>query len=187
MSTKTTMLACVSMGLFAALAPTMAHAEDAPPAMAPNPHPGIGGHVGVAIPLVFLNSDKTQTISDQFTLAFPIGIGFQLTEKAAIDFETIVGNPISPRGLTGLTVDPGIVYNTGAFVVGLRLGWDITAPTNFKAIPLIHKAIAPVGTMGANWFIEAAFPVTFSFSTDTAGANKTTTELDIVFHTGIGF
>jgi hypothetical protein len=183
----TTILACVSMSLLA-VAPTMARADDAAPSApaAPSPHAGIGGHVGVAIPFVFLNSDKTQTIGDQFTLAFPIGIGFQLTDKAAIDFETIVGNPISPRGGTGLTVDPGIVYNTGAFVLGGRIGFDVGAPTNFKFIPLIHKAIGNLGA-GANWFVEAAFPITLSFSTDAMGANKTTAELDLVFHTGIGF
>lgn len=188
MTTKTTtILAFVSTGLFAAFAPSLAHAEDPAPAMAaPNMHPGVGGHIGVATSFVTLSSDNTTSISDQFTLAFPIGIGFQLTEKAAIDFETIVGNPISPRGGTGLTVDPGIVYNTGSFVLGGRLGFDIGAPTNFKLIPLIHKAIATVGA-GGNWFIEAAFPITFSFRTDTAGANKTTTTLDLVLHTGIGF
>jgi hypothetical protein len=188
MTTKTTTILAggISLGLLAALAPTTARADDA----APNPHadfhPGIGGHVGVAVPLVFLNNDKNETISDKFNLAFPIGIGFKLTEKVAIDFETVVGNPISPRGGTGLTVDPGLVYNTGSFVLGGRLGWDIGAPTNFKFIPLIHKAISEVGA-GANWFVEAAFPVTLTFSKDTAGADKTTSELDIVFHTGIGF
>lgn len=181
--TKTILACCVSMGMLAALAPSAAHADGT------SPHPGIGGHVGLAIPLVFLRSNDppgTQTIGDQFTMAFPIGIGFQLTEKAAIDFETIVGNPIRPRGTTGFTVDPGIVYNTGAFVLGLRLGWDVNAATNFKVIPLIHKAVADIGA-GANWFVEAAFPVTFSFAKDALGNNTTNSELDLVFHTGIGF
>ena len=190
MTTKTTSIlaCCVATGLVAAIAPAMAHADDAAPPAA-NPHPGIGGHVGIATPLVFIRSEDppgSQSISDQFTLAFPIGIGFKLTDKLAIDFETIVGNPIHPRGGTGFTVDPGIVYDTGAFVIGGRLGFDVGAPTNFKLIPLIHKAIANIGA-GANWFVEGAVPVTFSFTSDATGANKSAVELDIVFHTGIGF
>jgi|SRR5947207_12728801 len=181
MTMKTTgiLACCISMGLLAALAPTEARADGT------SLHPGIGGHVGVAIPLVFLKSN-TQTIGDQFTLAYPIGIGFKITEKAAIDFETVVANPISPRGTTSFTVDPGIVYDTGSFVLGLRLGWDVNAATNFKVIPLIHKGVADIGA-GASWFVEAAFPATLSFSKDIAGVNKTDGELDIVFHTGIGF
>lgn len=191
MTTKTTktttiLTCCVSMGLLAALAPA-ARADDAAPAPAPSLHPGVGGHFGVAIPLVFLRSADppgNQSISDQFTLAFPIGIGFNLTDKIALDLETIVGDPISPRGTTGVTIDPGVVYNTGPIVVGGRIGWDIGAPTNFKVIPLIHKGIAPIGA-GATWFVEAAFPVTFVFTA--TPQNKTNTEIDIVFHTGIGF
>lgn len=188
MTTKTTSIlaCCVATGLVAAIAPATAHADDAAAPATANPHPGIGGHVGLAIPLVFLNSDKTQTIGDKVVLAFPIGIGFKLTDKAAIDFETIVGDQVHPRNGTGLTVDPGIVVDMGSFVLGGRLGFDINAPTNFKLIPLIHKAVANVGA-GANWFVEAAFPVTFSFTTDALGNDKTTAELDIVFHTGIGF
>jgi hypothetical protein len=191
MTTKTTSIlaCCVATGLVAAIAPATAHADDAAAPPAANPHPGIGGHVGLAIPLVFINSENppgNQTISDKTVFAFPIGIGLKLTDKAAIDFETIVGNPIHPRGGTGFTVDPGIVYDMGPFVLGGRLGFDVFAPTNFKLIPLIHKAIAPVGA-GANWFVEAALPVTFSFTTDVQGNDKTSTELDIVFHTGIGF
>lgn len=181
MTTKTTSIlaCCISMGALAGLAPAEARADG------PGLHPGIGGHVGVAIPLVFIKSDS-QTIGDQFTMAFPIGIGFKISEKAAIDFETVVANPIKPRGTTGFTVDPGIVYDTGAFVLGLRIGWDVNAATNFKAIPLIHKAVADLGG-GANWFVEAAFPVTLSFSSGNAGANNNDAELDIVFHTGVGF
>jgi hypothetical protein len=188
MTTKTTSIlaCCVATGLVAAIAPATAHADDAAAPAAANPHPGIGGHVGIALPLVFLNSDNSQSIGDKVVLAFPIGIGFKITDKAAIDFETIVGNQVHPRGGVGFTVDPGIIYDTGPFLIGGRLGFDVGAPTNFKLIPLIHKAIANIGA-GANWFVEGAFPVTFTFTSNATGNDKTTVELDIVFHTGIGF
>lgn len=180
---KASIPACLSMAVWTALGPAPAAADEP----APSPHPGIGGHVGVALPLVTL-SDETTTIGDNFTLAFPIGIGFKLSEKVAIDFETVVNNPVSPRGTTSLVVDPGIVYDMGSFVIGLRLAWKVQADTNFGVIPLIHKGIANIGG-GANWFVEAAFPTFVSVGADPGDVNgdKTTAELNVVFHTGVGF
>jgi hypothetical protein len=170
---------CLSLG---PLAPGPVHADGV------NPHPGVGGHVGFATPLVTITSDTTETIADQQTLAVPIGIGFKLSDKAAIDFETIVSNPISPRGTTGLTVDPGFIYDTGAFVIGLRLAWKVQADTNFGIIPLVHKGIADIGG-GARWFIEAAFPSFISIGSDPLipEEDRTTFEVNVVLHTGIGF
>ncbi|HEY0481350.1 MAG TPA: hypothetical protein VGD37_27730 [Kofleriaceae bacterium] len=97
MAKTTSILACcVSLGVLAGFAPTVAHADEGA-----SLHPGIGGHVGVAVPLVFLKSN-TQTIGDQFTLAYPIGIGFKLTEKAE-------GTP--PADKTNAELD--IVFHTG--------------------------------------------------------------------------
>jgi len=158
----------------------------AAPARGDGAHPGIGGHVGIATPLVTVTSDDTTTIGDQFTLLHPIGIGFQLTDKLAIDFETVLGNPIHPRGTTNLVIDPGVVYNTGAVVLGLRVAWKESAATNFGLIPLIHKGIFDLGG-GANWFIEAAFPSFINATSDGAGNDKTTFEFNVVVHTGIGF
>jgi hypothetical protein len=151
-------------------------------------HPVVGGHVGFATPLVTITSDTTKTLLDQQTLAVPIGIAFKLSDKASIDFETIVNNPISPRGTTGLTVDPGFIYDTGAFVIGLRLAWKVQADTNFGIVPLVHKGITDIGG-GARWFIEAAFPSFISFGVDPLipDEDRTTFEVNVVVHTGIGF
>ncbi|HEY0986737.1 MAG TPA: hypothetical protein VGD80_06775 [Kofleriaceae bacterium] len=151
-------------------------------------HPGVGGHIGLATPLVTITSDDTTSIADQFTLAVPIGIGLKLTEKATIDFETVVGNPISPRGTTGLTVDPGIIYDMGSFAIGLRLAWKVQADTNFGVIPVIHKDIAELGGR-ASWFVEAALPSFISVGADPAntGEDKATVEVNVVLHTGVGF
>jgi hypothetical protein len=171
----------VSLGLLA-LAPGRAGADGQ------SLHPGVGGHVGLATSLVTITSDDTVSIADQFTLAVPIGIGLRLTEKATIDFETVVGNPISPRGTTGLTVDPGILYDTGSFAIGLRLAWKVQADTNVGVIPLVHKGIAEIGG-GASWFVEAALPSFISVGADPAntGEDKATVEVNVVFHTGIAF
>jgi hypothetical protein len=170
---------CLSLEL---LAPARASADGE------SLHPGVGGHVGFATPLVTITSDTTTTIADQLTLVVPIGIGFKLSDKAAIDFETIVSNPISPRGTTGLTIDPGFIYDVGAFVIGLRLAWKVQADTNFGVIPLVHKGIADLGG-GARWFIEGAFPSFISVGADPVNPDedRTTFEVNVVFHTGIGF
>jgi hypothetical protein len=169
----------LSAGALVALAPASARADG------PSPHAGIEGHIGIATPLLTATSDDTTSIADSFTLLHPIGIGFKLSDKAAIDFEMVLGNPIHPRGTTNLVVDPGIVYDIGSCVIGLRVAWKINADSNFGLIPLIHKGLFDIGG-GANWFVEAAFPSFFNAGSD-AGGDHNTLEFNVVLHTGIGF
>jgi hypothetical protein len=153
---------------------------------------GVGGHVGLATPLVTV-SKKTTTIGDEFTLLTPIGVTVKPGGKLAVDFEVVVANPISKPGDTGLVVDPGIVYNWGSFATGLRLAFKINSITNVGLIPLINVPLADLG--GAGWFVEAAFPTFISSELDDtpAGAPAPVTthhargEFNVVFHTGIGF
>ena len=153
---------------------------------------GVGGHVGLATPLVTV-SKKTTTIGDEFTLLTPIGVTVKPGGKLAVDFEVVVANPISKPGNTGLVVDPGIVYNWGSFATGLRLAFKINNITNVGLIPLINVPLADLG--GAGWFVEAAFPTFISSELDDTpvGAPAPVTthhargEFNVVFHTGIGF
>jgi len=148
--------------------------------------PSVGGHVGVATPFVTI-SKETTTISDQFTLLTPIGVTVKPGGNLVIDFEVVVANPISPPGTTGLIIDPGIVYNWGAFATGLRLAFQTNANTNVGLIPLINKGLADLG--GSTWFIEAAFP-TFIQSVPKdfpETGNKAQLAFNVVLHTGIGF
>lgn len=196
---RLSILACgVSLGLATVLAPSIARADDAAPmpaapaaTPAPSGHPwGLEGHVGIATPVITVTTGtggKTTTPGDQFTLLHPIGIGFQLTDKLAVDFETVFGDPIKPRGTTNLLVDPGVVYNTGAVVLGIRLALPVSATTSYGVIPLIHKGVVDLGH-GANWFVELAFPTFLHFTPGTDTANgQTQLEFNAVFHTGIGF
>jgi hypothetical protein len=169
----------------------------ASPARPPMDTPGnplrlVGGHIGVAVPIVsFHHQGKTtQSPSDQLTIAVPIGVTVHLSPEWVVDFETIVGNNVKPAGGTGLTVDPGVVYVGGPVALGLRVKFDIapSGPVNVGLIPLIHKGIVDFGD--ANWFIEAAFPITYSrvgaaMSTTGSGINDYT--LAIVAHTGVAF
>jgi len=135
----------------------------------------IGGHVGIALPLVTL-ADPVTDISDQFTILTPIGIGFKTSEHIIVDFEMVVASPVDPAGTTGLVVDPGVIYDWGSFATGLRAAFQINNKVNFGLIPLINVGLADLG--GAKWFVEAAFP-TFYVPKDVS--------LTIVAHTGVGF
>ena len=144
------------------------------PAAAPRQ---VGGHVGIATPFVTFGSDDTTTISDQFTLLHPIGIGVKVSDSVVVDFEMVVSNAIDPDGPTGLLIDPGVVFNTGPVALGLRLAFPIGAnPASVGLIPLVNKGLVDLGN--ATWFIEAAFP-TFYQGGDV--------NMSIVGHTGIGF
>jgi hypothetical protein len=165
---------------------SMAFAGIAVGALAQEPGPtppttprSVGGHVGVAVPLVMINEDDTETIGDNFVIANPIGIGFKLSERLVLDLEMIVQNPVDPSGTTSLVIDPGIVYNFGAFAAGLRVASAINQPSNFGVIPLINKGLMDLGG-GATWFVEAAFPAFVR-------SEPPDFTLDIVFHTGVGF
>jgi hypothetical protein len=135
----------------------------------------VGGHVGIAIPFVTL-ADPVTDISDQFTILTPIGIGFKTSQHLIVDFETTVVSPVDPAGVTGLVVDPGVVYDWGSVATGLRLAFQIGNRVNVGMIPLVNVPLADLG--GAKWFVEGAFPL-FYVPKDVS--------LTIVAHTGVGF
>jgi len=161
-------------------APVLHEAPQSPPA-ASRP---IGAHVGVATPLVTV-SKSTTTIGDQFTVLNPIGLGFKLTEQLAIDFEFVIGTPVRPiTGTTSIVVDPGLIYNWGAFATGLRVAWAVSQTSNIGLIPLLNVPI--VHGSAATWFVEAAFP-TFLRHVDAANTTDGKVAFNAVFHTGVGF
>jgi hypothetical protein len=162
-----------------------------PPLDSPgNPYRLVGGHIGVAIPIVsFHHQGKTtQTTSDQLTIAVPIGITVHMSPDWVVDFEEVVGNDVKPAKGSNVTIDPGIVYVGGPVALGLRIKWDVGAPVNVGLIPLIHKGLVDFGDV--NWFIEAAFPITYSHVGSTVsptGQGITDYTLAIVAHTGVAF
>jgi hypothetical protein len=153
----------MALGLVAVATPTKAQEKP------------VGGHVGVATPLVTL-ADPTTSIGDQFTLLTPIGIGFRTSKHVIVDFETVVATPVEPGGVTGLIVDPGVIYDWGGVATGLRVAFQIGNRGNIGLIPLVNVPVADLG--GANWFVEGAFPL-FYVAGDVS--------LTVVAHTGIGF
>jgi hypothetical protein len=174
-------LACsLGVGLAAASMTTTASADGS----------SVGGHIGVATPLVTV-SKETTTIGDGLTLLTPIGVTVKPGGKLVIDFEMVVATPVSKPDTNGLVVDPGIVYNWGSFATGLRLAFKINNITNVGLIPLINFPLADLG--GATWFIEAAFPTFIQSQLDDVPAGQIATkhhaqgEFNAVLHTGFGF
>ncbi len=175
--------------MLAALIPARAQAQDpaapapvvaaTPPPAAPSGPRMVGGHVGAAVPVVSFNSQgqTTRTPSDQFTVAVPIGVSVHVAPEWVVDFEVVVASQVSPWGNTGLTIDPGIVYVGAPVALGLRAKFDVSDDANFGLIPLVHKGIVDIGQ--ANWFVEAAFPMTA-----TRGSGY---QLAAVAHTGFSF
>jgi hypothetical protein len=145
------------------------------PEIPPAPSKPVGGHVGLAVPLVTIAKDTT-SVGDQFTLLTPIGIGFKVSKRVAVDFETIVVSPLSPAGNTGLVVDPGVIFGFDRLALGLRVAFQVNALANVGLVPLINYGLVDLG--GAMWFVEGAFPITYS---------DHEVSLTMVLHTGVGF
>jgi len=139
----------------------------------------VGGHVGAAVPVVSFHSTgkTTQTPSDQFTIAVPIGVSVHVAPLWVVDFEVVVASNVKPWGSTGLTIDPGLIHVGPPVALGVRAKFDVSENANFGLIPLVHKGIVDIGE--ANWFVEAAFPITA-----TRGAGYA---LAAVAHTGFAF
>jgi len=135
----------------------------------PSPsYPRVGGHLGFAVPIVsFGNSSgalgtgqsggSTQTIGSNFIkVGLSTGITIKLDDFWAVDFETVAYNNFKSNGSTDFVVDPGVIYNTGPCVVGLRTAVDTAPGQNWGIIPIIVKAF---GTGTAKFFVEMDFPV----------------------------
>ena len=69
----------------------------------------VGGHFGIAFPLVTHADGRTTNIADNFIAAFPMGVSVKREgSKMAFDLELVPAVHNSPRNVT-LTVHPGLV------------------------------------------------------------------------------
>lgn len=166
-----------------------ARADNVAPVASPETNsPRLGGHLGIAVP-IFTMSDRTTTIGKDFvTVGIAPGITARLSDKVAIDYEFVAYTTVDRRGtLTALVVDPGIVYDLGPVVVGLRTAIRVTDRANFGLIPIINKGFK-LGTVA--WFVELDLPVFFNErkpEPPATGDAKTYTAFTAQLQTGIGF
>jgi hypothetical protein len=171
-----------------------AHADESPPAKAGAPDfpkgPRVGGHFGLAIPIVAFDNDGTTVIGRDFAqVGVTPGITVKLGDHWAVDFEFIAFSrwDLNPPGVpnkshTLLVVDPGVVYNFGPVAAGLRLAVQIGegVALNFGLVPIV---VVPVAiNKHLSYFLELDLPV-FVFATPT----RTIANLTILPQTGFAF
>ena len=120
--------------------------------------PAVGGHLGLAMPIVTISTKTTAVGSDFVTVGLTPGVTVHLDEKWAIDFEFIAFNELkNTPAATTFVVDPGIIRKFDGFVAGLRVATQVGAPTNSGVVPI---AVVPfkIGER-AVWFLEADVPL----------------------------
>jgi hypothetical protein len=163
-----------------AVAPLPAPAE--PEAAAPaKTFPAIGGHLGMAAPIVTIARETTAIGADFATVGITPGITVHLDEKWAIDFEFIAFNEIkNTPAATTFIVDPGIVRKFDGFAAGLRVATQVGARTNVGLVPIF---VLPFKiSERVSYFLEADLPL-FLRDDD----NKVRPSATFLFQTGFGF
>ena len=141
----------------------------------------VGGHIGFVLPLVTRADGNTTTISDDFTIGFPIGITVRPSDKWAFDLELVPGVQNSPLH-TSLTVHPGIIGNFGnGWGAGMRVAFDVNEPS-WGFTPILNHRLFKVGK-DATVFGEFVVPIRFQ----SVRPNNTTTSVTFGVHFGIGF
>ena len=118
--------------------------------------PTVGGHFNLAVPIVTYGR-TTKTIGSQYTkVGLAPGITYKLNDRWGFDFEFVAYNNFRNDGASSLVVDPGVIYNFGPVVGGLRAAVDVAGNRNWGVIPIVVKTI-PVGLVSL--LLELDVPV----------------------------
>src|SRR5262249_47230279 len=89
----------------------------------------VGGHMGLAFPIVSTTGDHTTTINHDFSMAFPIGISIKGSGRMFFDLEFVPVVQDSPRNVSFIA-HPGLLWGIGhGFSAGGRLAFDVNSST----------------------------------------------------------
>ncbi len=146
--------------LMGAVAFTSASASAySPPNESPPDHPWVGGHVGLALPLVTFTTAGTDAVqgigADYAQLGLAPGITVHLDGRWAVDFEFVAYSDFK-NDITNIVIDPGLLYDFDVITLGFRVAINVTMPSNFGFIPIIVKGW-DIGR--ANVFVELDLPM----------------------------
>lgn len=171
-----------------------AEASSAPPSavepLQPPPpsdsYPRIGGHLGLAMPIVTLAKNSTAIGADFVTVGITPGVTVHLSDEWAIDFEFIAFNDFKTisgnvPAATTFVVDPGIVRKFKPLSVGLRVATQVGAPTNIGLVPIVVVPVTKIGKR-LSYFLEADLPL---FLRDEGSSMQPSATL--LLQTGFGF
>ena len=119
--------------------------------------PRVGGHFNLAIPVVTFRPDTTKSIGNEYTkVGLAPGVTYKLDDAWGFDLEFVAYNNFKTGGTSSLVVDPGVIYNFGAFTGGLRLAVDVLQNQNWGVIPIVVKTF-PLGLVSL--LLELDVPV----------------------------
>lgn len=127
-------------------------------ARAEGTYPRVGGHVGMAVPVLTLAKNSTVIGADFATVGLTPGITVHLDDRWAIDFEFIAFNEMknTPANTT-FVVDPGVVRKFDGFAAGLRVATQVGAPTNIGVVPIVVVPFKVSEQL--SYFIEGDLPL----------------------------
>ena len=144
-------------------------------------YPAIGGHLGMALPIVTFGKETTLVGSDFTTVGITPGVTVHLDEHWAIDFEFIAFNEMkNTPSATTLVVDPGVLRKFDGFIVGLRVATQVGAPSNVGLVPIFVLPVKISNRLA--WFLEIDVPL---FLRD--DGKKLQPSATALFQTGVGF
>jgi hypothetical protein len=157
------------------------HSTESRPPTQNKQYPAVGGHLGVAVPIVTLKSDSTAIGKDFVQLGLSTGLTVHIDEHYAVDFEMIAFNDVKDgRNLTTFVVDPGVIRKFDCFNAGLRVASRVNAPSNVGLIPII---VVPFRiSQSVVYYVEADLPL---FLNDDAG--KVKGSATVQFQSGFAF
>jgi hypothetical protein len=136
----------------------------------------LGGHFGVAVPIVTF-ADGDATTIDEFTMiAFPMGVSVK-NALGPLAFDLEVVPSVAEGHDVDATIHPGFIYGGRYGAVGLRAAFEIDNNA-FGFTPLIARPFR-IGE-SLNLFLELDVPVRFP-------AGSVGTVVGVATHLGIAF
>jgi hypothetical protein len=151
------------------------------PAIAQAPNT-VGGHIGLAFPLVSTTGSDTTTIADVFTIAVPVGISIKGPGRMLFDLELVPAIQDAPRDVS-LTVHPGLLWGLGhGFSAGGRLAF-VASSSTWGFTGVLIKSWPIHNSFFKAYFVETDFPVRFN----NPPGGPSTSSFGFNIHFGVGF